>query len=67
MLLFPILIAFFIPFIVMEKIIIDIESALDIICKFLCYYHFIHSYSSLSEQASAPVVYITYFQQQAKH
>ena len=44
-----------------------IESALDIICNFLFYYHFIHSYSYLFGQSPAPVAGVTYSQQQSKH
>ena len=54
-------------FIIMEKIIIGIQSALDIISNFLFYYHFIHSHSYLSEQAPVSVADVTYSQQQAKH
>ena len=44
-----------------------IESALDIISNFFFYFHFIHSYSSLSRQAPASVADVARSQEQAKH
>ena len=51
----------------MKKIIMDIESALDIISNFLFYYYFIRSHSYLYRQALASVAGVAYSQQQAKH
>ena len=42
-------------------------SALDMISNFLFYYNFIHSHSSLSDQAPASVAGVTYSQDQANH
>ncbi|HIT86626.1 MAG TPA: hypothetical protein IAB62_02405 [Candidatus Coprocola pullicola] len=44
----------------MEKIIMGIESALDIISNFLFYYDFIHTHSYLFRQAPASVADVTY-------
>ena len=63
----PVLIVFLILFIVIEKIIMGIKSALDIVSNFLFYYHFIHSHSYLSKQPPASVAGVTYSQQQGKH
>ena len=57
-----VLIVFLIAFMGIQKIIIGIESALDMISHFLFYYQ--HSY--LYRQALASVAGVTYSQQQAK-
>ena len=43
------------------------DSAMDMISDFLFYYNFIHSHSSLSDQAPACVAGVLYSQEQANH
>ncbi|HIT86631.1 MAG TPA: hypothetical protein IAB62_02430 [Candidatus Coprocola pullicola] len=51
----------------MEKIIMGVKSALDILSNFLFYCDFIHNHSDLFGQDSAFVTSVAYSQEQANH